>query len=364
MRHRLSSLILASSFFAVAAGVAGWFWSQLFTKPIMHVADQGIMAGTAACAALAGAVAGLLLAPGRDDDGGQPRPSTARITAVILSLGAVAGGFGGALRSIEDIGLGVACGFLYGILLTPAAAVVIPTLGRIGRARRGSVVAWADGRALVAMSSGVLGCTTVIAAFNSRAAVAGGAAPPRLGVILVIAAGVLVALALVIDMAVLARVERWASRLAADDSGAPPELAAPIAGHMDLGLGNEIATVPTPGTAYRGGGRLLASVAGDIDDARSVLRQSIRRGAVLLALLDAVGLAHGMTGDIKLAARYDVWLCDGGHVEECRDAALLAERAGLPAGEAARMHQRACLNQKLESCNALTLMYRQSRPPW
>jgi hypothetical protein len=309
-------------------------------------------------------VSGLLLAPGRGDDDGQPRPSTARITAVLLAIGAVTGGVGGALRSLDDIGLGVGCGFLCGILLTPAAAVVAPILRRIGRARPGSVVAWADGRALVATTGGILGCTTALAALNGPAAVMGGVTPPRLAVALLIGAAALVAVALAADMAVLSRVERWASRLAADDSGAPPDLAVPVAGHMDIGVGDEIATVPTPGTAYRGGGRLLASVAGDIDDARAVLRQSIRRGAVLLALLEGVGFAHGMATDMDVAVHYNAWLCDGGQVETCRDVALLAERAGFPRREAARLHERACAFGQEESCNALVLMERQAGPPW
>jgi hypothetical protein len=373
MRPRLTSLVLASTFFALVAGVAGWVWGQLFASPSVSAADRAVMLATAACAALAGAASGLLLAPDRGEEGEsaggavsgvQPRPSAARITAVLLALGAAAGGVGGALRSVGDIALGVGCGFLYAILLTPAAAAVIPIVRRVGRARRGSVVAWADSRALVATTGGVLGATTAVAALNWPAAAVGAADPPRLAVILLIAAAGLVALALVADTAALARVDRWAARLADEESGAPLDLAAPMTGHVDLGVGNDIATFPTPGTAYRGGGRLIASVAGDIDDARTSLRQSIRRGAILLALLDAAGLAHGFARDPSVAAQYDAWLCDGGRVEACRGAALLAERAGLPQTEAARLHDRACSNGQEESCNALVLMDRQAGPPW
>lgn len=363
MRPRPAQLALASSLFALIMGVAGWFWCQVFTEPASGLADRRIMVGTTIAAALAGAVAGLLLAPAPSDDGALPRPSAARITCVIPALGALVGGVGGAQHAWADIGLGAGCGFLASLPLIPIAALAITALRRVGRARRGSIVARADARALAAVTAGALGCASGLAAVEWPAAEVGAAAPPLPAVALLIAAAALIAASLLTDIAALARVDRWASRVGADAADPLGPAAAP-AGHLDLGLGEDITAAPVAGTPYRGGGRPLASVAGDIDEARAALRQSIRRGAVMLVFLEAIGFGHGIARSPEAAARYDAWLCDEGRLSSCRSAALLAERAGLPGPEAERLHRRACDNGQDESCLALEMMRRLEGPPW
>lgn len=374
MRHRLSSLALASSLFAVVTGAAAWFWCQLFTSPTVGVADRRIMVGTAVAAALMGAVTGLLLAPARgvgdennndndnNNENGPPRPSTTRITLVVLALGALAGGLGASLRAWGDVGLGIGVGFLCAVPLIPVAALAISMVRRADRARRGSVIARSDARALVAVTGGIIGCFSGLAVFDWPAVAAGVAAPPLPAVVLLVASAALVLVMLIADMAALARVERWASRMDADDGDAS-SLAVSPAGRLDLGLGDDIAAAPALGTAYRGG-PWLACMTGDIDEARAALRQSIRRGVILIAVLEAVGFAHGIARDPELGAGLGAELCNEGRPTACRSAALLAEQAGLPRGEAARLHGRACEDGQEESCLAVYLMKRLEHPPW
>jgi hypothetical protein len=360
MRRRLLPLALASSLFGLITGVVGWFWCQLFANPLIGLAAEGHGARTAACAVLAGVVAGLLLAPACGDDGLPARPSPARITVVVLASGASAGGLAVALHAPEDVGLGLGYGFLCAIPLVPAAALAIAILRRAGRARRGSIVARSDARALIATAAGVLGCSTGLALFDWPAAAADVAAPPHGAMLLLTGAAALVLGALVADLIAAARVERWAFRIAFMDD-APAEIEALPAGRVDLGLGNEIAAPTAPGTAYRGGGRPLTCVLGDSDDALAALRQSVRRGVALLALLEAVGIAHGIARGTDAAAHYSAWLCDEVSSSACRDAALLAERAGLPGSDASRLHGRACETGQGESCLAIDLLKRLER---
>lgn len=356
MRHRLSSLALASSLFALVSGVAAWFWCQLFTSPAVGVTDRHIMGGAAALAAVLGGASGVLLAPARGDENGPPRPSTARITLVVLAFGSLAGGLGASLRAWGDAALGVGVGFVCAIPLIPAAALAIAMVRRAGRARRGSVVGRSDARALVALTAGIVGCCSGLAVFDWPAVAAGVAVPPLFAVALLIASAAIVLAMLVADMAALGRVERWAGAIDAKDGSSP-------AGRLDLGLGDDIASAPAPGSAYRGG-PWLACLMGDIDEARAALRQSIRRGVILIAVLEAVGFAHGVARDPELAASMGAKLCNEGRPSACRSAALLAERAGLPRGEAARLHNRACEDGQEESCLAVYLMKRLERPPW
>jgi hypothetical protein len=368
MRHRFTSLALASSLFALVTGVAAWFWGQLFTSPAVDVADRGITIGTAVAAALMGAVAGLLLAPAQGDDMGPPRPSPTRVTFVVLVFGCLVGGLGAAQRAWGDVGLGIGVGFFCAIPLIPAAALAIAMVRRVDRARRGSVVARSDARGLVAGTAGIIGCFSGLAVFDWPAVAAGAADPPLPAVIVLVAAAALVFIVLIADVVALTRVKRWASSVAAeegDGSSLPvPPVPVPPAGRLDLGLGDEIAAAPALGTAYRGGGRWLASITGDIDEARAALRQSIRRGVILVAVLEGVGFAHGVARDPELAAQLGAQLCNEGRPAACRSAALLAERAGLPRREAARLHGRACDDGQEESCLAVFLMQRLESPPW
>jgi hypothetical protein len=225
------------------------------------------------------------------------------------------------------------------------------------------VVARSDVRALVVATAGIVGCSSGLAVFDWPAAAAGVAAPPLLSVFLLLAAVALIAIGLLADIVALARVDRWAARVEAADINPPPPNALP-AGRLDLGVGDEMASTPAIGTAYRGGGRSLACILGDIDEARAVLRQSIRRGVVLIALLEVVGFAHGIARSPDLAARVSAELCEEGRPAACRSAALLTEQAGLPRTEAARLHGRACEDGQEESCLAVFLIKRAEGPPW
>ncbi|MCC6552061.1 MAG: hypothetical protein IT372_03435 [Polyangiaceae bacterium] len=365
MRSRLASVAVTSSLFAVVAGSAGWLYRALFTNPALDFGSGGRPAVTAGCAAAAGAVAGVLLAPsdagaaGDGDAGRAPRPSPALGAGVVLAAGAAVGGVDVALHAPEDAALGAVVGVLCAIPLIPAAALAIAILRRAGRARRGSVVARADARALVGTAAGILGATPGLAVLDWPAAAAGDAVPPRGPVVLLVAAAAFVALALVVDLMALRRVERWALELAAP--GDPPAPGALPAGRIDMGVGDGVVSAAAPGTAYRGGGRAIAVVLGDVDDAVAALRQSIRRGVFTLAVLEVIGIGHGLARGPDVAAHYSAWLCDEGRPAACRSAALLAERAGWEATEAAELHGRACGERDERSCFALELMRRMAQ---
>jgi hypothetical protein len=371
MRHRWPPLALASSLFALVAGVAGWFLCDLFANPLVGLGWAGHRT-SAACAALAGAVVGALLAPSAPaSDGQPPRPSPARITAVVFAAGASTGALLALLHPPASVALGAGYGFLCAIPFAPAAALGVAMLRRAGRARPGSIVARADRRGLVATLAVALGACTGLAILDWPASALGDAGAPLAtsaaprpapygAATLLAAAAAVVAGVLLMDLAALRRARRMASSMDAAEA-APAGLPS---GRVDLGVGDEITSRPALGTAYRGGAQAAPWVVGDFEEAIGALQQSIRRGAVMLALLEMVGLAHGAARGTGVAAECGALLCDEGHAAACRPAALLSERGGAPDAEALRVHRLACSHGEDKSCLATELLLRRAGPLW
>jgi hypothetical protein len=164
----------------------------------------------------------------------------------------------------------------------------------------------------------------------------------------------------------MARVRRLRSEIDEMESR-PPEEAANRAPRVDLGLGEEVVARLAPGTAYRGGERPVALIVGSADEALAALGRSLRWGVVGLALIEAVGIGHGLATDT--AAAYGASRCEensksSGHATSCRQAALLVERSGGPEKEARSLHQVACEQGEDRSCLALELFERRRGPLW
>lgn len=358
MHPRRSLLALSAAVFALLAGIAGWSWCHLFANPVIGLAGLHDRPAAAACAALAGALAGLLLAPRPPRvEGLPPRPTAAHLALGLAAAGALAGGLLALVHPGADapraIGTSAACA----LSLFPVAALAVAALRRLGEARRGSVVGRAEGRGLIAVLALTTGCSTALISADWPAAASEAGSPPIEAVLVLVAAAVVVAVALLADLAALARVERLAASLDALGDAAPGEADLP-AGRVDLGVGDAMVAHPALGTAYRGGGRELSTVIGDAMEAAAALRRSARRAVVMVAVLEGVGFVHGAARGVELAADASGRLCDSGRAEACREAALLAERAGRPQGEAERRHLVACKDGNEESCLALELMGR------
>jgi hypothetical protein len=178
-----------------------------------------------------------------------------------------------------------------------------------------------------------------------------------------IAAAAVVAGLLLADIAALRRAQRMALAMDAPES-APAGRGGLPTGRVDLGVGEEITACQALGTAYRGSAQAAPWVVGDFEEAIGALRRSIRRGAMMLALLEAVGLAHGVARGTSVAAECGVLLCDQGHAAACRPAALLSERGGAPDAEALRVHRLACTHGEDKSCLATELLLRRAGPLW
>jgi hypothetical protein len=181
---------------------------------------------------------------------------------------------------------------------------------------------------------------------------------------LVLASALLVLVAMLADLAGLARIRRFGCD--AEDTEASlsdPDVARATVRRVDMGLGEEVAMRHAAGTAYRGG-RPVALVVGDPYASRAAVKRTLAWGAAGLALLEIVGVAHGLARGTETAASYSAWLCDEGRENACRTAALLAERGSAPLAEAERLHRRACDNGDSGSCLAIDLLHRQSAPPW
>ncbi|WP_044247507.1 hypothetical protein [Chondromyces apiculatus] len=362
MSSRRSLAATSSLLAALLAGIVGWSWSHLLASPAVGHASLSHRLTAATFAAAIFAFVGWALAPtAPTDDGRPPRPSPLLLVVLVLTGGALTGALTASIHQ-DDILSSMFLGILgAGLLLLPVAGLVV-TLRRAIQVRRGSVVARAEGRAALALLAAVLGCSTTLLAPDWPAILAGLAvSTPPVFALMVVSAALVVGV-LLADLCALARVQHLAS--AGDvPEGSPGAPLARIRGDIDLGVGDAIAAHHGPGTAYRGGGRLLVRVAGDPDQAALALGRCIRRGAFLVALLEAVAFLHGAVRSLDLAADLGAERCEHGDVHACREAALLAERAGRPLPLAAGLHERACNHGEEQSCLAVSLIQRRASAP-
>ncbi|AKT40529.1 hypothetical protein [Chondromyces crocatus] len=366
MPHRHVAALSASLFASIAA-VVGWSWCHLLANEAVAVTWRHLRGPAALHAAVVFAVVGWVLAPTAASEEGRPaRPSPALLVSTVLAGGALTGGWL-VLTFGKDLLFGLRYGLYGGGLMLPAAALLVALVRRVGAGRRGSVVARAETRALLAGVAVIVGCSTVLAFLDWPAVVVGRAETP-FALFVLVGAAIVVVLVLLTDLVALARVKRLASSF---DEDAPGEgRVTGERGDLDLGVGDEVRVELSPGMAYRGGGQAILRVFGDPAEASLVLGRAVRRGACLVAILEGVGLLHGAARTVDVAAFTSAEVCerqgpgrprtvlDAGGAEVCREAALLSERAGHPAEVASRLHRSACQRGAEESCFALTLMER------
>ncbi len=311
----------------------------------------------AACGATTFALASALLVPTpTQEEWMAARPSPARITAVILAAGLVTGGALGLLGAPGDGLAGPLTGLLGALPLLPAALLLVAAARRAAAARPASIIARAEARAQLSLVAATLGALTALTIPDWIVAATSGAPPPRGALAVILTSALIVTTLLLVDLLASRRVERVARQIL--DHDLPPSSDAPEIAHVDFGAGDQASARVVPRTTYRGGGRTVALVLGDPAHARASLRRAKIHGALALASLELVGLAHGLARDPEGAAAYHAERCDAGARAACREAALLGERAGRPLAEAGRLHELACAAGSEESCLAVELVHR------
>lgn len=248
---------------------------------------------------------------------------------------------------------GVLEAMLSAALLLPIGLRLLAAQRRGEEARRGSIVARTEGRAVAALLAAALAGLTIPAMPAAVAAVETQSEPPREALLITACAAAICLGALLLDLVASRRVRRLDAQLALGEGAASG---------VDFGLGDDVAerALPSTSTAYRGGGRSVTLAVGDPLQARAALQRSITRGALVLGFIEIVALGHGLARDTSAAAAYEAQLCEGGRIRSCRQAALLSERAGMPDYEARSLHQLACDTGELESCMAVYLLDRRA----
>lgn len=339
--------------FAVLAGAATWVWCDIVHRlhhgPSLSPHEQ-LAVGSAA---MFGAVVGAILGPRRPtEENPTPAPSTAWVTMLLLAAGLGAGLTVMQIIAPEDaLGSGAIEGMISAAMLVPVASRLVAAQSRADQARRGSVVARTERRAVLSLLAASIAGLTTLALPAAIAALEGRGETPCDALRITAGAGALGLAVLIVDLVAALRVRRLDARIALGEG--------PATG-VDFGLGDDVASRVEVGAPYRGGGRTVTLSVGDPLQARAALQRSIARGAIVLAFIELVALGHGLARDPEAAAMYEAKLCESGQASACRQAALLWERAGLPDEEATQLHQLACDAGVEKSCMAVYLLGRRA----
>lgn len=303
--------------FALVGAAAGWLSAGFLANPIVDVMARREQALAALCACGVTAGVGALLtwvsrrlAP--HDDAWAP---WALLIVALLAAGATSGGAVGAIG--PGTGGAVVSGGINGALsavaFLPVAALVLAAARRAQRARRGSIVAGADRRAIWGILTTALAVMTLAAlpdwpASTARLPIgdAGIVPAPTVALGLVLASGILLLVLTIADAIAV-----WRVRRAAADAVAPrgdaEEIDARAEGisHVDLGLGDEtFARLAQRGPVYRSHERALALVQGDPAEARAALYGAVARGVLGIAVVTAVIAAHSAATGPEVTSAY------------------------------------------------------------
>jgi hypothetical protein len=322
--------------FAIVGAAAGWLSAGLVCNPVVgFTVSRPISAGTAtALAALSGLLIKRLCIGRRYTyELGEPdpdlRPSTDRWPlhgAIVLVAGAATGAVVGAAMDSRFGGMVGECalgGAACALVFVPVCLAVVAAARRAQRARLGSLVAESDRRAVWEILAITLAATTLEALPDWEASRFGYVPDPLPVVTALAAAAVTTLLVLRSDWRALvhARAAIAAGLTAHDADDAADDGAA---ARLDLGLGEDrLARVTRGAAAYRQKARAIALVRGSPDRALTALRRAVRRGALGLAVLAAIGAAHVAAQSSPARALYHERRCRFGYLSECAVASAL-----------------------------------------
>lgn len=337
--------------FAVLGAAAGWFGCAALCDRADLLETRSI----AAAAGLAGAALAAFVMPARRIGAwAEGRPTAARVTALLVAAAAVAGGVAVALLTRGETKLAAIACLVGAVPMVPVCRAIVGAVRRAERARGGSIVLSAERRALVRILAVAIAGLTLLA-IPAELARSGDVTTRALLPLVALCGGAVVCV-LVADLAATIRLDRLIARLATDGAG---DADAGL-GRVDVGLGDELVSHEAAGAAYRGGGRVVSLVLGNPVRARTALSRALSRSAVAVLFIEAVAVAHGLARERDSAAAYEAWRCETGDRDACHPAAILAERAGMPDLEAAKLHDLACAAGDDESCRSLVLLARRS----
>jgi hypothetical protein len=306
---------------------AGWLSDGLLANPLVSAVPRRSQGATAVVAALVAASLGALLSRLSSSRGALgEKPLTLRTLALLVVLaGLVTGAVVGGLEAGTGWGLlsGAGNGGISALAFVPVCAVVVAAARRSERARRGSIVAAADRRAVWGILATALALTTLAAALD---------VPPshyhtmilfpRGGVVMAVMAGLVVTFVLVADLYARVRVGRL-GRAGLEQRDEAESRDADQVPSIDLGLGDDVrARMGRAASAYRGRARPVALVLGSLAGARSALGAAILRGVAGLAVVGAVLAGHGWAETRAALVEYQALLCESS-TAACHDAGVL-----------------------------------------
>lgn len=356
--------------FAIIGAAGGWLSAGLVATPLLQRAErnQGTAAVLAAgLAALMGVVirGWCLGAPVRfrfDTPEPEPDPDRAhsdvgwRHAAAVLVAGTLSGvGVALVCQAYGGAKMGAAGGLACALAFVPVCLAVIAAARRAQRARLGSLVAGSDRRAVWGILATALAVATLEAAPDWPAAAAGMLPVPWAATGMLGAAALVITAVLGMDVAARRRAREALREGLVPQDAREVEAADTRIPRLDLGLGDDVgAQIARSSAAYRGRDRAVALVQGDPEQALSTLRRAVRRGALCLAVVGGVALAHVAARSEIARLELDERLCEGYDLAACgRLATSIRDRHPE---RAMILHDRACRVSGKESCFAFGQM--------
>jgi hypothetical protein len=355
--------------FAIVGAAGGWLSTELLANPLMRMTWPGKEWVAALIAmALAGATGALLTrwcagkryayeleAPDPDD-----RLSTdtwlRHVTAVLLAGTLTGLAVALLFETYRGPVIGALSGLCCAIAFVPVCALVIVTARRAQRARLGSIVSGSDRRAVWGILATALAVTTVEAAPDWPAYLAGERAAPLPAVLLVVGAGAVITFVMAADARALRLARSSTAQGLTQRDAADPEPAGEGLAKVDLGLGEgSWERLARSASAYRGRDRTLALIQGDPEQALSALRRALGRGAIGLAVTVAVCAVHAAAASPPVQQIYAERRCEMEDFAACTRAADHLRTAHL--SKAVELYRAACGGSDASACSTLAGMY-------
>lgn len=367
--------------FAIVGAAGGWLSAGLLSNPLMRMTWPGKEWVAALIAMVLAAGAGALLTrwcvgaryayalDTPDPDARIPSDSWPRHVTAVLLAGT---GTGLAVALIFETYrgplVGALCGLCCAVAFVPVCAAVIVAARRAQRARMGSLVSDSDRRAVWGILAAALAVTTLEALPDWPAFLAGDVALPIPALLMVIAAGAVIAAVLAADLRALRVARGSVTEGLVQRDAADPEPADTTVARLDLGLGEDAwERLARSASAYRGRDRTLAVIQGSPEQALAALHRATRRGVVSLAMVGAVCAAHAAANVIPAQHFYAERRCEMGDAAACTRAAEHALPEDVE--RAMALYEKACEDAHPAACVALARHHegleaaRAERPP-